>query len=262
MKAVVITGSTRGIGFGLADSFLEKGCAVVISGRKLDGVQKAVTELSQNHDASRILGQPCEVTDFDQVQALWDAAKTHFGRVDIWVNNAGLGNVMMPFWQQPHERLREVVDANLIGTMYACKIAITGMIQQGGGHIYLMEGSGSGGRIQPGLTPYNTTKRAIRYLTHSLTRETRNTPVKVSAISPGIVITDLLMDGLGEQDAEMGRRIFNILGDQVETVTPWLTQKMLDNDKSGARFDWLSTRKILLRFLTAPLTRRNVLGER
>lgn len=261
MKVIVITGSTRGIGFGLADAFLKQGCAVVISGRSRDGVAKAVAELAKQHTQERIFGQPCDVSDFASVQALWEAAKTRFGRVDIWINNAGLGNVTMPFWEQPPERLRNVVDTNITGTIYGCKVAILGMIEQGGGHIYNMEGSGSNGRIQPGLTPYNTSKRAIRYLTDSLVKETANTPVKVSAISPGIVITDMLMSGLGEKDAELGRRIFNILGDRVETVTPWLVQKMLENEQAGARIDWLSTQKILWRFLSARFRKRDVIGE-
>jgi NAD(P)-dependent dehydrogenase (short-subunit alcohol dehydrogenase family) len=260
-QTIVITGSTRGIGFGLAESFLKLGCSVVISGRGQAGVDKAVAELGERHAREKILGQPCDVANYVQVQALWDAAKARFGRVDIWVNNAGMGNVMMPFWQQPPERLRDVVNINIIGTMYGCKVAIQGMIEQGGGHVYLMEGSGSNGRIQPGLTPYNTSKRAIRYLTDSLVKETTNTPVKVSAISPGIVITEMLMSGLGEMDVEQGRRIFNILGDRVETVTPWLAQKMLENERSGARIDWLTTPKILWRFLSASFRKRDIIGE-
>lgn len=261
MKVIVITGSTRGIGFGLADSFLKLGCAVVINGRSASAVSKAVEQLAQHHPTERILGQAGDITEFAQAQALWDAAVGRFGRVDIWINNAGLGNVLMPFWEQPPDVLRSIINVNLLGTMYPCQVAIKGMIAQGGGHIYLMEGSGSDGRVQPGLTPYNTTKRAIRYLTKSLAKETAGTPVKIAAISPGIVITELLMGGLGGQDEALARRIFNILGDRVETVTPWLAQKMLVNERAGVLINWLTTPKILWRFLTAPLVRRNVIGE-
>jgi NAD(P)-dependent dehydrogenase (short-subunit alcohol dehydrogenase family) len=83
MKTIVITGSTRGIGYGLADSLLALGCAVTVSGRALASVEKAVAELAAKHEPGRVLGQPCDVTDFEQAQALWDAAKAHFGKVDI-----------------------------------------------------------------------------------------------------------------------------------------------------------------------------------
>ena len=104
MKTVVITGSTRGLGYGLADSFLALGCAVVVSGRTPAGVEKAVAELSAKHEADRVFGHPCDVTDFEQVQALWDTAKAHFDKIDIWINNAGIGNSQMNFWELPAER--------------------------------------------------------------------------------------------------------------------------------------------------------------
>jgi NAD(P)-dependent dehydrogenase (short-subunit alcohol dehydrogenase family) len=68
MKIIVITGSTRGIGFGLAESFLEMGCAVVVSGRTQEAVNQAVDELAQNHLKENILGVACDVTVFAQVE--------------------------------------------------------------------------------------------------------------------------------------------------------------------------------------------------
>ena len=70
MKIVVITGSTRGIGYGLADAFLELGCAVTLSGRSIERVEAAVNQLAGKYGAERVLGQPCDVTRFEEVQAL------------------------------------------------------------------------------------------------------------------------------------------------------------------------------------------------
>ena len=89
MKKIVITGSTRGIGYGLANSFLALGWSVAVSGRTQEGVEAAVSSLATRHDAGSIVGQPCDVTRFDQVQALWDVAQARFGGIDMWVNNAG-----------------------------------------------------------------------------------------------------------------------------------------------------------------------------
>lgn len=263
MKTVVVTGSTRGIGLGLAGSFLALGCQVVVSGRTQAAVDQAVRQLAAKHPAERILGQACDMTVFEQVQALWDAAAARFGRVDIWINNAGLSNSMMPLWEVPPQRLHDVVHINVVGKMYGAKAAISGMLRQGGGHVYNMEGFGSDGGVRAGLTPYGLSKYAVRYLNKALLAETKGTSVKVSRISPGIVITDLLMDGYvgSKENAARAKRIFNILGDKVETVTPYLARKILENESSGAYIRWLTFPKIVFRFLTAGINKRDLFNE-
>jgi len=262
MKTVVITGSTRGIGYGLADSFLALGCAVTISGRAPADVEKAVAELTTKHEADRVLGQPCDVTDFQQVQALWDAAQAHFGKIDIWINNAGIGHSQMDFWELSPEQIKAVVDANLVGAMYGAKVALRGMLNQGFGSFYNVEGLGSDDRIVEGLALYGCTKAGLRYLTQSLVQETRGTPVLVGALRPGMVLTDLVTRPYKErpEDWERDKRIINILADHVETVTPWLAQRVLANDKTDVRFTWLTRGKVIGRFLAAPFCKRDLFG--
>jgi NAD(P)-dependent dehydrogenase (short-subunit alcohol dehydrogenase family) len=260
MKTVVITGSTRGIGYGLADSFLALGCAVTISGRTPASVEKAVAELVAKHEADRVLGQTCDVTDLEQVQALWDAAKARFGKVDIWINNAGIGHSQMDFWELSPEQIKAVVDTNLVGAMYGAKVALRGMLDQGFGSFYNMEGLGSDDRMVRGLALYGCTKAGLRYLTQSWLQETRGTPVLVGALRPGMVMTDLVTGQYEErpEDWEHDKRIFNILADRVETVTPWLARKVLANNKTGVRITWLTRAKVIGRFLAAPFRRRNL----
>mgnify|MGYP001822142573 FL=1 len=113
MKSVVITGSTRGIGHGLAENFLERDCRVVISGRSPDAVAAAVADLGGRHGADRVAGRACEITDNDQVQQLWDAAVSEFGRVDIWVNNAGISSARKPLAEADPADIARVVDVTL-----------------------------------------------------------------------------------------------------------------------------------------------------
>jgi NAD(P)-dependent dehydrogenase (short-subunit alcohol dehydrogenase family) len=263
MKIVTITGSTRGIGYGLADSFLKLGCAVTISSRTPEAVDKAVAELSTTYGADRVLGQVCDVTDFEQVQALWDTAKARFGQIDIWINNAGLSNPMLKFWEQPPQRLRAVVETNLIGAMYGCKVAVEGMLEQGFGAIYNLEGFGSDGRKMEGLTLYGITKYALRYLDDSLAKELEGTPVRAGAFRPGMVITELVTGQYeaGSDEWERAKRVFNIIADRPETVTPWLAERALENDRNGARIAWSSPLKIAMRFLAAPFRKRNLFDE-
>ena len=93
----------------------------------------------------------------------------------------------------------------------------------------------SDGRPIMGLSVYGRTKRAVRYLTQALSAELKHSPVGVSALSSGLVLTDLLLGGLRENSEQSvnAQKIFNILDDRVETVTPWLARKVLGNQKSG-----------------------------
>ena len=264
MKSIIITGSTRGIGRGLADSFLALGCSVTVSGRTQVNVDKATTELSAKYKPASVFGHPCDVRQFEQVQALWDAAGAHFGQVDIWINNAGISHPQLDFCEQSPEQIQAVVSTNTIGAMYGAQVAIRGMLDQGFGSVYNMEGLGSDGRRVEGLTLYGCTKSGLRYLTDALVEETRDTPVLVGALLPGMVVTDFLTgqyEERPEEDWERAKRIFNILADRVETVTPWLAERVLANQKTGVRISWLSRGKIMGRFLTARFRKRDLFGE-
>ena len=263
MKVIVITGSTRGIGYGLADSFLALDCAVTVSGRTQEAVDKAVAQLSAKHGADRVFGHPCDVTDFEQVQDLWNAAQTRFDKIDIWINNAGLPNPQMDFWELPAEEIQGVVSTNLIGAMYGTKVALRGMLEQGFGAVYNMEGLGSDGRKIEGLALYGSTKAGLRYLDDCLAKETEGTPVLVGALRPGMVVTDFLTyqyEDRPPEEWERAKRMFNIIADRVEDVTPWLARQVLGNDKNGACISWLSRWKVMGRFLTARFRKRDLFG--
>jgi len=265
MKTVVVTGSTRGIGLGLAREFLKRGCNVVVSGRSQGSVAAALVKLA-DLGKDRVLGVPCEVHKHAEVQALWDAAVARFGKVDIWISNAGISNenALQPFWEASPETLGNVTNTNLLGTMYCARVALAGFIKQNSGQLYNFEGFGSNGKMfRTGLTPYGATKSAIRYLTKALAKEVAKTNVQVGALSPGIVVTDLLLSPYEEQPDELtkAKKIFNILADHVETVTPYLAERVLENDKNGQIIEWLTTGKVLGRFATAGFRKRDLFSD-
>ena len=153
-----------------------------------------------------------------------------------------------------------MVETNLIGTMNGSKVALNGMLAQGFGSLYNMEGLGSDGRQVEGLALYGSTKRALRYLDEALIKECQGTLVLVGSLSPGMVVTDMLTAPYDRQSAEWERakRIFNILADRVETVSPWLAGRLLANKKHGARITWLTRPKITARFLMSPFRKRDL----
>lgn len=263
MKTVVITGSTRGIGHGLANAFLDRNCSVTINGRTQQAVEQAICQLSQKHTQDRIFGYPCDVSDAQQVQDLWDIAHDHFGHIDIWINNAGITCDPSPIQDIDPRDAQMVMDINVTGTIFGASVAVRGMLAQGYGAIYNLEGLGSDGRKQAGLALYGTSKYAIKYFTDALAAELTNTPLIVGALQPGMVITDLVLGPYKDRPQELERvkRILNIIADTVENVTPWLADKILTNQKNGVRIKYTSTLKLLVRFLSAPFSKRDLFAD-
>jgi NAD(P)-dependent dehydrogenase (short-subunit alcohol dehydrogenase family) len=222
----------------------------------------ATAALESEHGSSHTLGLSCDVRDYNQVQSLWDAATARFGAVDIWVNNAGLGAPRCEFWELSAEMISNVVSANVLGVMHGSKVAMQGMLRQGRGQIYNMEGLGSdGGVYMAGVALYGSTKSALTYFTKALVKDAQHTPVRVCFLSPGMVLTELFTGrGGGHVDGDM-RRIANILADRVETVTPYLVGRILANERHGARINWLTTPKVAWRFARAPFVNRDLFAE-
>lgn len=261
MKTVVITGSTRGIGLGLAKGMLERGANVVVTSRNASDVERTVSELKVPH---RVHGRACDVTRYEDVEALWDAAQKRFGRVDIWINNAGATTTPVTLDKVPADEILRTVMTNLVGALYGSKVAARGMKAQGSGQIYNMEGLGSRGQIQEGLLVYGATKAAVHYVMKALRKEMRGTGVQVCAIGPGINVTEHLLYGahaLSEARWKSTKKIFNILGDHPDTTTPWLAQRILENQRDGVKIEWLTSSRAAYRFMAAPFVRRDLFRD-
>ena len=253
---VVITGSTRGIGRGLAVEFLKRGHNVVVSSRKQADVDKAVSELASTGPA-RVAGTTCDVTSKADVQALWDHAVTSFGRVDFWINNAGRASSRYEVHEMPEDLVHTLVDGNFKGSVFGSQVAIKGFRLQGSGALYnMLGGSFDGKRLTPNMGVYSATKAADWLLTKYLVLENKNPDIIIGAISPGMLITENWFEEQKQIDPaewQKIRPILNILCDYVETSTPWLVEQMLANRQSGRRIAWMTTGTLLGRFLKARL---------
>jgi NAD(P)-dependent dehydrogenase (short-subunit alcohol dehydrogenase family) len=263
-KHVVITGSTRGIGYGLAENFLRRGCSVTVSGRSQASADQAAARLKSGTEAERVLALACDVTDPAQIQRLWDESVVKFGKVDSWINNAGWSGEEGSVWERPATEVASVLITNLVGTAYGAQIAMRGMASQGFGAIYNMEGMGSDGRKHAGLTTYGTSKYGVHYFTESLALEARDTGVIVGSLRPGMVITAMIVDRYKDRPAdwERARKIFNIIAERTETVTPWLVDAMLANQKNGAVLSFSSPWKMLWKFASSQFVKRDLFADK
>ena len=257
---IVITGSTQGIGLGLAREFLRCGHDVMISSRRAQAVDEVAAELQLEWPNRTIGTQACDVAEYEQVQKLWDAAVAQLGGVDIWVNNAGTEVGKTFLWMQRPETIAATINTNLTGLIYCNQIAIKGMYAQGGGKIFNMEGFGSNGMVRPTVSVYGSTKCAVRHFTKSVVQELAGSPIKVCYLSPGIVITDLLVPPPDQRGKswEQSKKILNLLADKVETVTPFLVDGMIKAEQGGDAVRWLTPRKIILRKLRSYFVKRDV----
>ena len=248
MSNIVITGSTQGIGLGLAEEFSRRGHNVLISGRDEQRVATALEKLQALPGTS--IGLPCDVANIDSVQALWDKASGELGSVDIWINNAGLARTVWAILDVPQAELETMLRTNMLGTINGCRVAARGMREQGQGKLFNMLGGGSNGEYFPGLGVYGSTKRGLDYFTNALVKELQDTPIIVAKIRPGMVITEAVIREAREnsESFQKSRKVMNNLVDRVETVAPFLVDKILSTDRSGTMIRWLTGGKMARRF--------------
>lgn len=264
-RVVVITGATKGIGRAMAEGFLARGAKVALCARSEGAVAEAVRELAARYGAGMVVGRACDVTNEEDLVALDALARATFGAVDVWINNAGTSTAQVDFLSLAAGEVRAVVDTNLVGTMLGSHVALRAMKKAGKGALYNMEGFGSDGATQPGMATYGASKVAVRYFTRALARELRGTPILVCTLSPGVVVTDLLVQVYRDGDAENHRRakrLFQFIADRAEDVGPWLADRVLANTRSDVRIAWMTIPKAIVRFFIPRYHTRAIFPER
>lgn len=257
---VVITGSTKGIGLALAHAFLDLGCSVVIAGRNAEHLKHALTHLENHFSKKKFIGSCCDVTQIADLQALWQGAIQHFGQVNVWINNAGSCHPTKEVIDLQSDELNAAVSTNILGTMLGSQVALKGMLRQGYGQIFNMEGWGSNGEWSPGITPYATTKQAVSYFSKALYKETKSTSILTGTLSPGMVATDLLVSSWTNGDVQHWKkmkRLFFFVIDPPEVVCSYLAKQIIQNKKTNRRIAWMTPWKLFLRFLQPYYWRRN-----
>ena len=189
-KIAVITGSTRGLGLGIAQAYAAEGATVVISSRTAAAVERVVADLqAAGFQAS---GLACDVGDRDEVDALARHAIERWGHFDIWVNNAGLSSPYGPTIEVPPADFEVVLDTNIRGTYYGARAALLHFTARGSGKLINMLGRGDDKPV-PFQNAYASSKAWIASFTAALAKENAGQAgIGVFAFNPGLVDTDML----------------------------------------------------------------------
>ncbi|CAI9285941.1 unnamed protein product [Lactuca saligna] len=262
-RNVVITGSTRGLGKALAREFLLSGDRVVIASRSKESVDMTIKELEENLQEgvasaasscrkklanAKVVGTSCDVCDPNDVRNLANFAVNELGSIDIWINNAGTNKGFRPLLEFTDQDIQQIVSTNLVGSILCTREAMHVMSNQHkAGHIFNMDGAGSGGSSTPLTAVYGSTKCGLRQLQSSLFKESKKSKVGVHTASPGMVLTDLLLSGSTIQNKQM----FNIICELPETVARTLVPRMRVVKGSGKAINYLTPPRILLALVTA-----------
>jgi NAD(P)-dependent dehydrogenase (short-subunit alcohol dehydrogenase family) len=196
-QVVFITGALSGIGRATAVAFAREGARVAVSGRRDDAGNALVEEL-------RALGAQAEffrvdVRNDDEVRDVVDKVVARFGRLDVAVNSAGTEGQTGPITGQTAENYSNTFDANVLGTLFSLKHELRVMQSQGSGSIINLS-STVGHRGAPGASVYTASKHAVEGLTKAAALEAAAYGVRVNAVAPGPVDTEMLTRFTGSAD--------------------------------------------------------------
>ncbi|QKV73268.1 SDR family oxidoreductase [Amycolatopsis sp. Hca4] len=202
-KVVVITAAAgTGIGSAVAKRCLEEGAHVVISDWHERRLKEKAAELGDVHAI------PCDVTQEDQVQALVDGAVDHFGRIDVMINNAGLGGTKSVI-DMTDDEWSHVLDITLNGTFRCTRAALKQFVAQGGGGAIVNNASVIGWRAQAGQAHYAAAKAGVMALTRCSALDAAEHGVRINAVAPSLamhpflakVTSDDLLEDLTKREA-------------------------------------------------------------
>jgi NAD(P)-dependent dehydrogenase (short-subunit alcohol dehydrogenase family) len=189
-KVALVTGAGVGIGRSAAKALLKAGYRVVLTGRNLERLQKAIADIGGTND--NCLAVACDVGQPEQVKKLFAALKERFDRIDVLFNNAGIGAPAIPMEDLPYEQWMNVVNANLCGAFLCSQEAIRMMKAQSpqGGRI-INNGSISAHAPRPMSAPYTATKHAISGLTKTISLDGRPFNIACGQIDIGNAATEM-----------------------------------------------------------------------
>lgn len=185
-KSALITGGSRGIGLAIVRALAREGCRVLITARDSERLRSAIEQLK--HDGLSASAKSCDVSDEDQVHALFSSVRSRLGQLDFLINNAGAAHALTNVDKLSVDEFRRVLDVNLVGTFLCCHEAIPLMPA---GSVIVNNLSVAAQTSFTGMSAYNAAKAGALMFTNTLREELRAKGIRVLALVPGAVDTDI-----------------------------------------------------------------------
>jgi glucose 1-dehydrogenase len=254
-KVAVITGGSRGLGLAIAETYARAGAKVVIASRTLRTVDLAVDSLRKS--GYQAAGFACDVADLQQVEALAQHAVQTFGRIDIWVNNAGLSAPYGPTAHIPSSDFLPIIQTNIIGTYNGSVVAMRHFLPQKSGKLINLLGRGDTGSI-PLQNAYSSSKVWVRNFTKALAIEYKDHGVDIFGFNPGLVKTEMISNVQAvkgyEEKLNPLRFVTMLWGNEVDVPAAkalWLASSATDG-KNGSMVTVLTKWMMLSRLIGLP----------
>lgn len=188
-KTILITGASSGLGAGMAREFAQLGYNLAICARRLERLQSLKQELEAEYPI-KVIAKVLDVTDYDQVFAVFKAFKHEFGHIDRIIVNAGVGEGRR-IGKGNFELNRATAETNFISALAQCEAAVEIFREQNQGHLVVISSMSAMRGLPKHLSTYAASKAAVAHLAEGIRAELLDTPIKVSTIFPGYIRTEL-----------------------------------------------------------------------
>jgi NAD(P)-dependent dehydrogenase (short-subunit alcohol dehydrogenase family) len=189
-RTAIITGASQGLGAVIAEHYLAEGANVALCSRNANDLDAQHKRLAAAYGADHVWAKPADISAKSDVDALFDEAQSHFGRLDILVNNAGVYGPMGSIDAVDWDEWVQAIAINLTGTVYCARKAVAIFKPQRYGKIVILSGGGATSPL-PGISAYAASKAAIVRFTETLALEMREWNIDVNAVAPGALMTRL-----------------------------------------------------------------------
>lgn len=199
-KVAIVTGGGSGLGKAMAKKFSSNGITTIIVGRQIEKLQAAKDELGEN-----CFAMVCDVTNLGSIPSFVDGIVEKFGRIDILVNNAGI-NQKKEFTEVTDEEFQNVLTTNLTSVFVMSREVVKQMLKQGSGSIINISSMAAQYGL-PKVIAYSASKTAIDGLTRAMAVELSPKGIRVNAIAPGFIYSDMTAKAL-DSDPERKAKVF------------------------------------------------------